>query len=85
MLSFALVGFLIFWLVYYAMGGYVERGWTSLVVIMLACAATNCFLVGILGAYLGQLVAEAKRRPLYLTDRRVNFDAPPDTSGADDA
>ena len=76
-LSVALVGFLVFWIVYYAMGGYVERGWTSLVVIILACAAINCFLLGILGAYVGQVVREVKQRPLYLTDQRVNF-PPPD-------
>ena len=76
-LSLALVGFLVFWLVFYAMGGYVERGWTSLVVIILACAAINCFLLGILGAYVGQVVREVKQRPLYLTDQRVNF-PPPD-------
>ena len=76
-LSLALLGFLIFWIVWYAMGGYVERGWTSLVVIILACSAINCFLLGILGAYVGQLVSEAKQRPLYLTDQRVNF-PPPD-------
>lgn len=55
-------------------------GWTSLMVVVLLLGAIQLFVLGILGAYLGRVVAESKRRPLYFIDEIVSGDVT-DTSG----
>ena len=52
------------------------RGWTSLMLVLLFCSATQLFCIGILGEYLGRLFDETKRRPPYLVDRLVNLSGP---------
>jgi uncharacterized membrane protein YhdT len=52
------------------------RGWTSLILVSLSCAALQLFFNGVLGEYLGRLFEESKRRPLYLVRKRINIERP---------
>jgi polyisoprenyl-phosphate glycosyltransferase len=45
-------------------------GWASTVVIVLFLGGVQLFTIGILGLYVGRIYDEAKRRPLYLVDRK---------------
>ncbi len=45
-------------------------GWASTVVIVLFLGGVQLATIGILGLYVGRIYDEAKRRPLYLVDRK---------------
>jgi glycosyltransferase involved in cell wall biosynthesis len=55
------------------------RGWSSLMVVVTFLGGANMLMTGIMGAYVGRIYAEVKRRPLYVVDRTVGFaaSAPP--------
>jgi len=42
------------------------RGWTSLIVTVLFIGGIQTLILGIIGEYIGRLLLEVKRRPLYL-------------------
>jgi polyisoprenyl-phosphate glycosyltransferase len=44
----------------------VIRGWTSLAVLVSFLSGVQLLTLGVLGEYLGQVLDESKRRPLYL-------------------
>lgn len=44
----------------------VIRGWTSLAVLVSFLSGVQLLTLGVLGEYLGQVLEESKRRPLYL-------------------
>jgi hypothetical protein len=44
----------------------VIRGWTSLAVLVSFLSGVQLLTLGVLGEYLGQVLEETKRRPLYL-------------------
>ncbi|MDD9941703.1 MAG: glycosyltransferase family 2 protein [Myxococcales bacterium] len=44
----------------------VIRGWTSLAVLLSFLSGVQLLTLGVLGEYLGQVLEETKRRPLYL-------------------
>lgn len=48
--------------------GEVVDGWTSLIMAVAAFAAVQLIVLGILGEYVGRLVLESKRRPLFIVD-----------------
>lgn len=41
-------------------------GWTSLMLVVAAFSSIQLFCLGIMGAYLGRIYVEAKRRPLFV-------------------
>ena len=51
------------------------RGWTSLIFVLLFSSAAQLFCMGILSEYVGRLFEETKRRPIYLVNERINFEA----------
>ena len=55
-------------------------GWASLLVAVLFLGGVQLLCLGILGAYLGRIYGEVKRRPLYLVKERLGF--PPTGRGA---
>jgi polyisoprenyl-phosphate glycosyltransferase len=57
------------------LGNEVVTGWTSTVVIVSFLSGINLLVSGIMGLYVGRIHAEVKRRPLYVVDRRVGFEA----------
>ena len=42
------------------------QGWTSLIVVVSLIGAVQFVLIGIVGAYVGRIYEEVKRRPLYI-------------------
>jgi len=48
--------------------GEVVDGWTSLIMAVAAFSAVQLIVLGILGEYVGRLVLESKRRPLFIID-----------------
>ncbi len=51
----------------------IERGWTSMVALLLLGMGLEMTFLGMFGLYLGKLFIEIKRRPLYFVRRTVNI------------
>jgi polyisoprenyl-phosphate glycosyltransferase len=54
-------------------------GYASLMVTMLLFGAVQFTILGIIGAYVGRVYEEVKRRPLYVVEDTAGFDEPGDT------
>jgi glycosyltransferase involved in cell wall biosynthesis len=56
-------------------------GWSSLMIVLLVSSGASMLVMGILGAYIGMIFQEAKRRPVYLgraaKPSPVNFEVYP--------
>jgi dolichol-phosphate mannosyltransferase len=50
-----------------------QRGWTSLIFVILFFSAVNLVCMGILGEYIGRLFEEVKHRPVWIVKKRVNL------------
>ena len=50
-------------------------GITTIIVLLLVAIGLNSLGIGFLGEYLGRTYTEAKQRPLYIVQERVNFRA----------
>jgi polyisoprenyl-phosphate glycosyltransferase len=48
-----------------------EKGWTSLISILIISLGLQLFFLGTIGVYIGNIYNEVKRRPLYFTDEKV--------------
>ena len=44
---------------------------TTLIVAIVFLSGVNLFFLGIIGAYMGRVYEEVKRRPLYVVDRVI--------------
>jgi len=51
----------------------VVRGWTSLMAMIIFIGGVQLLMIGVLGEYLGRLVTEQKKRPLYIVRRKTNL------------
>ncbi len=51
------------------------RGWSSIVVLVAFLGGANMLMTGVMGVYVGRIYAEVKRRPLYIVDKAVGFEA----------
>jgi glycosyltransferase involved in cell wall biosynthesis len=49
--------------------GTAISGWTSVILTLLILGATQLFVLGIIGEYVGQLLIESRRRPSYFVAR----------------
>lgn len=63
-------------LVNYFIHGQVVSGWTSLMLVFCFFSGLQMLFLGILGAYLADVINAVKGRPLYIVDHRLNFDGP---------
>jgi dolichol-phosphate mannosyltransferase len=52
------------------------QGWTSLIMVILFLGGVQLLSVGVLGEYLGRVLEEVKRRPLYVVRDAEGFPAP---------
>ena len=48
-------------------------GWATLVILITIFAGTQLLCIGLVGAYVGAIYAEVKRRPHYIVDEIINF------------
>jgi dolichol-phosphate mannosyltransferase len=64
---------MILWLImaYFFFGLKVIPGWASLMVVIMFIGASQLFVMGVIGEYLGRLSVEMKRRPLYIIEEIV--------------
>ncbi len=60
----------------YLAGAHLERGWSSIIVVMTFLGGANMLMTGVLGVYIGRIHSEVKRRPLYFVDRAIGFETP---------
>jgi len=72
-ISLAAFGFGVFALIAYFNGNTVP-GWASLIIAVMIFGGTQLLAIGLLGEYIASLFTEAKQRPLYLVDRKINLD-----------
>ena len=56
-----------------------NRGWASLFVAVLFMGGIQLVSLGIIGEYLGRIYTEVKRRPLYIVQERLGFEAKKET------
>lgn len=70
---------LMVWTFFQQAHGATVRGWASLIVTMLFIGGIQTFILGIVGEYIGRLVMEAKKRPLYIVGDTT--DPKPDRGG----
>ena len=54
------------------------RGWASLFVAVLFMGGVQLLSVGVLGAYLGRVFYETKRRPLYVVAEEIGTPREPE-------
>jgi len=73
------------WVVYQFWVNNTVPGWSSLIVVLLVVSAAQMLFLGLIGAYLGRIFTEVKRRPLYIVreisgmdreDHRLNLGPP---------
>lgn len=55
----------------------VVPGWASLLVAVLFLGGVQLMSIGVIGEYVGRIYIEVKRRPLYLAEELIGFDAFP--------
>ena len=59
----------------WAMNANLARGWSSIILVMTFLGGANMLMTGVLGVYIGRIHTEVKRRPIYVVDRAVGFEA----------
>lgn len=69
----AIIGVL--WIVYdFLIHNNAPSGWYTITVLVLWFSSLQLFFIGIIGQYIGMIFDEVKKRPLYIVDRKINFD-----------
>jgi polyisoprenyl-phosphate glycosyltransferase len=53
--------------------GSMERGWASVVAIMLFLGGVQLISLGLIGQYVGRIFEESKKRPLYFVKEKVGM------------
>ena len=48
-------------------------GWTSTIILIVFFGGVQLLTIGVLGQYIGNLFNEAKNRPEYIIDEKINF------------
>ena len=66
----------------FAPAGAVIPGWATLTAGMFFLGGVQLISIGILGEYVGRIHNEVKGRPMYVVDRRIGFENPPETPRA---
>ena len=59
------------------LSGATVPGWTSVMAVVLVLGSAQMVVLGVIGEYLGRLVVESKRRPLFIIDRLIGGSSVP--------
>lgn len=72
--TFALIGFnaIIYIIFLYFYNGF-QSGWASTVVLIIFSTGLILISLGIVGIYIGKIFEQAKNRPLYFIDEKINL------------
>jgi glycosyltransferase involved in cell wall biosynthesis len=62
----------VFALIAYFKGNTVP-GWASIIIAIMFLGGTQLLAIGLLGEYIASLFTEAKHRPLYLVEKKINI------------
>ena len=62
----------VFALIAYFKGNTVP-GWASIIIAIMFLGGTQLLAIGLLGEYIASLFTEAKHRPLYLVEKKINL------------
>jgi dolichol-phosphate mannosyltransferase len=65
------VGYGMWLLGYYLLGGEVPAGYTSIILMLAFIGGLQLLVLGIIGEYLGSIFDEVKGRPLYIVDEVI--------------
>jgi dolichol-phosphate mannosyltransferase len=57
------------------MGVNLTPGLSTTVIVVTFFSGVQLFGLGLIGEYVGRIYDEVKRRPMYIVDRKVNFDS----------
>ena len=71
-ISIAAFSFGVYAMIQYYNGNTVP-GWSSLIIAVMFLGGTQLLAIGLLGEYIAAIFTEAKHRPLYLIDRKINL------------
>lgn len=52
---------------------YLITGWASLILVIIFFGGVQLLTIGVLGQYIGSLFDEAKQRPEYIVETKINF------------
>jgi len=70
---FAMLGFLsIIYIIIKSIEVGYQPGWASIAVLIVFCTGLILISLGVIGVYIGKIFLQAKRRPLYLIDKKLN-------------
>jgi dolichol-phosphate mannosyltransferase len=70
---FAMLGFLsIIYIIIKSIEAGYQPGWASIAVLIVFCTGLILISLGVIGVYIGKIFLQAKDRPLYLIDRKLN-------------
>ena len=71
----ALLGFLygVLMVYEYFVNETIPSGWTTIIILLLFFSGTQLIFIGVLGAYIGGIYEEVKRRPHYIVDEKINI------------
>jgi len=53
------------------LGDQFEKGWTSIVVLIILSFSIQLVFMGIMGVYIGKIYFEVKRRPVFFTQEKI--------------
>ncbi len=70
---FSMFGFLsIIYIIINSIASGLQPGWASTTVLIIFCTGLVLMSLGITGIYIGKIFLQAKGRPLYLIDKKIN-------------
>jgi dolichol-phosphate mannosyltransferase len=72
-MSLAGFAYALFTAVQFGISSRLPSGWATLVMLITIFAGAQLLCIGLVGAYVGAIYAEVKRRPHYIVEEAINF------------
>ena len=69
--SFLAILWILFALFSFIFDKSIPSGWTTMVILLLLFGGVQLIVMGIIGAYIGGIYDEVKRRPRYIIERLI--------------